>query len=646
MKLHTALQNNAEAAMLALDRERGTNQYYSEFHNQVFESVFGAFIAALNDALSEKPPARIHVTSAPVGCGKTTCGMACVAGLINSTAEFEEIAGYAPTALFVVEQIKRADEIYHTLCSLLGGDKVAVWSKDHDTDTSSEQRTRLDHVSSTFSQDDLQRFPVAVITHSLFKGKNGGKARVINGRTRTITIIDEEIKETHVYDVDAADIQAARKRAIEHAKAAGPNSVAAEALTALTELAEFASAKEGKDVKKRSLEAVDNDNMLFDLDNPLPWFFTKEAQHYAKGHADEAMATVFGFGRALATGYAFLSRAQAGRSVETRYVGYEHSLRCDPGTVLLDATADLSGMTQLCPWRVPRDIPQARYDRLTVIAEKPYPVRRLDLLFKKAQGRREYTDWMIATIKRHAHPGQPTLIVCKLDLINNEHVTAPMWDIGGGYQVHVAHWGDGIGSNLWKDCRAVFLFGEFYIPRRVHIADTQALLNCKATDSGAPTMTMGAINGHNHHVDAIAAGHLLRFDKQMALRGNARHFDEQGVCGEQKLICCGDTKLLLVNLERMYPGARLVNAGGVGAARGGSGGKQTYGDRVLSLLSNPDGTTTVSTAALDLGKPWRKISKDVLTPTFKAALNTLGWDYVVRKGRAAEFHRRPAVGGS
>jgi hypothetical protein len=408
------------------------------------------------------------------------------------------------------------------------------------------------------------------------------------------------------------------KRAIEHAKAAGPNSVAADALDALTVLAEFASAKEGKDVKKLSLEALGAGSSASGHDNALQWFITKDAQHYAKGHADGAMSTVFGFGRALASGYAFLSRVYVGRSLETPYVGYDHALRCDPGAVLLDATADLGGMTQLCPWRVPRDIPQARYDRLTVVAEKPYPVRRLDLLFKKAQGRREYTEWMKEVIKRHTEPGQPTLIVCKLDLINNEHVTAPLWDLGDGYQVQVAHWGDGIGSNQWQQCTAVLLFGEFVIPRRVHIADTQGLLDCKSTDSSAPTMTMGAINGRNKQVHAIEAGHLLRFDKQMALRGNARHFDQDGTCGEQKLICCGDTKRLLVNLGRMYPGAKLVNGGGVGAST----------PRAPRAASRPTGTACwpswlrpPRTWSRPLTyRPWNEIRRDVVTPAFKASL--------------------------
>jgi hypothetical protein len=75
--------------------------------------------------------------------------------------------------------------------------------------------------------------------------------------------------------------------------------VAADALDALTALGEFASAKEGKDTKKLSREALGSDNAL-------QWFFTRDAQNYVKGHADKAMSTVFGFGRALVLGYAFL----------------------------------------------------------------------------------------------------------------------------------------------------------------------------------------------------------------------------------------------------------------------------------------------------------------------------------------------------
>lgn len=467
---------------------------------------------------------------------------------------------------------------------------------------------------------------------------------MIDGRTRTITIIDEEIKEADIYDVGTADIHAARQRAMELAKAAGPHSVAANALEALSALAEFAADRERKDIKKRSLEPIDNDGILFNPDypdHPLAWFFMPEAQQYVRGVADANMAKVFGFGKTLAVGDVFVARASIGRSVETRYVGYERTFRPAPGTVLLDATADIGGVTQLCPWRKLRDVPQARYDRLTIIAEKPYPVKRLDLLFGKAKGLRDYTQWMVDKIKKHTQPGERVLIVCKLDLFDQEYVTAPIWDIGDGYQVHATHWGNGIGSNKWKDCTTVFLFGDFHIPRRIHIGNTQALLDYHATDPEAPTMTMGAINSRNPHVDAIEAGHLLRYEKQMLLRPNGRNFDQHGVCGEQKVVYCGDIKRLLANVERMYPGAKLVNAGGVGAGKSGRGGKQTNSNRVLAFLAETT-KDIIKPIDLPLDKPWNTVRRDIVTPAFRTSLAALGWSYG-GKGRAVAFRRISTV---
>jgi hypothetical protein len=51
----------------------------------------------------------------------------------------------------------------------------------------------------------------------------------------------------------------------------------------------------------------------------------------------------------------------------------------------------------------------------------------------------------------------------------------------------------------------------------------------------------------------------------------------------------------------------------------------TYAQRVLALLSRPDAPDRVAARDLDLGKPWREISKDVITPAFRRTLGTLGW---------------------
>ena len=43
----------------------------------------------------------------------------------------------------------------------------------------------------------------------------------------------------------------------------------------------------------------------------------------------------------------------------------------------------------------------------------------------------------------------------------------------------------------------------------------------------------------------------------MALRGKSREFDENGVCGTQKLVVTGDLTLLMRNLQRIFPGAKI-----------------------------------------------------------------------------------------
>src|SRR5215470_382949 len=133
------------------------------------------------------------------------------------------------------------------------------------------------------------------------------------------------------------------------------------------------------------------------------------------------VVAVFGFARALANGYAFIARNSGGGKA-THYIGYESSIVIDPGTLLLDATADIDGVVQLCPWRVPQDAPKARYDNLHVVSIPPLTKKRLTNYLVTAKNRRAYVAWMVDTIKAHMKPGQRGLVVCKLALIENENV--------------------------------------------------------------------------------------------------------------------------------------------------------------------------------------------------------------------------------
>jgi hypothetical protein len=296
--LAATIQANATAAVVTLDHDRGTKHATSDFHQRIFDDVYGAFSAALADHTERK--ARMRVVSCPVGTGKTTFGVACVAGLINSIAAFEAQHGYTPSALFVVELVTKADELYRDLCKLIGADKVAVWTREHDAaqKVAVEERKLVDGPAATFTKDALARYPVAIVTHRLFRGKNGHQARVTaDGRTRTVTLIDEQIKEVTIYDTCAAEIHLARNHAIECVEKSGPESAAVRALAALDALTSFTW---GKEVQTDAASLPPH--LLEPLENAeaLKWFATAEARRYARGFADDTLVKVFGLGQALA----------------------------------------------------------------------------------------------------------------------------------------------------------------------------------------------------------------------------------------------------------------------------------------------------------------------------------------------------------
>jgi hypothetical protein len=59
-------------------------------------------------------------------------------------------------------------------------------------------------------------------------------------------------------------------------------------------------------------------------------------------------------------------------------------------------------------------------------------------------------------------------------------------------------------------------------------------------------------------LESLRDGHILRWMKQIALRGKAREMDENGVCGHQKLVITGDLVRMLSHRPRVFPGAKIT----------------------------------------------------------------------------------------
>jgi len=512
---------------------------------------------------------------------------------------------------------------------------VAVWTTDHDIRCREPTKVQP---SARFAKDQLPEYPVIVVTHAFFGGKGGHNAKQVrrDGRLqpRALTVVDERPEEVTVFDVEPSAAQRVREfvQEEEYAAAIGPH---------MDELVRFMI---DRSMGGASLEKPTDHVAWIGVAERLAWFNTAEASDFVranKGMPD--MAPVLGFARSLANGYAFVARSHSGGR-GTHFIGYETNLMVAPGMMLLDATADIDGVSQLCPWREVTEVPQARYDNLAIVHVPSVTRIRLHTFLRSAKNRRDYVNWMVETIKGHMEPGQRGLVVCKHALFENESV--PAWPQGDerhknrklytedfGWEIEgrllcATHWGSGIGANTWKVADVVVLFDEFYLRRHQIIATAQGLQQHKSTEGELARMK--TLNSKAAVVDTLQEGHLLRWMKQMALRGRGRCYDEHGICGHQKLVYTGDLKRLLANKDRVFPGAQITTTPKTTDSR------QTRADALLEILGRPGLPETITTKWISqqMGVPWRDVGKNVLRLlTVERAIEALGWSYEKHKGR-------------
>jgi hypothetical protein len=614
-----------------------TTGFYAETGNAVFDA---GYLALSDYCGGSAGPRRLHVVSAPAGGGKTSYSYALMLALTRH-ADQQPDAPYG--CVFVVDQIKKADEAFKELNALMPG-RVAVWTNEHDRGC--KKRTKVPHPAAEFTKDELRHYPIIVVTHVFYNGPNGNKAhilvrdkRVYSGRA--LTLVDERPEEVLIYEITLKEAQNIREKLEEKRP---------DLKLILDNLMRFMMPYT-LNVQGGIMRASDRFGQEFVADQ-LDWFTTTQAEGVLRDHrADIAgLDRLFGFARAMTLGCAFA--APSGTVVQ--FVGWQSKLIVRPGTILLDATADLDGVSHICPWRQHVKIPEAHYGNLEIVHVPQHTRQRLSEYLKKAANQRAYVKWMVETIKDHMAPGERGLVVCKKALFDAERV--PQWPDGDprfkdpesyteryeweieGRKLCATHYGTGIGSNAWKDADVVFLFDEFFLPRRIAAATVQGLREHKANEGALALMK--TVNSKAEAVDMIGEGHRLRWTKQMALRGRGRSYDQHGMCGKQRLVISSDLKSFMANAARLFPGANIRTAGVYT--------KTTRIALLIEILSNPDLPPKLTTK--DIGRlieaktgkrtPWRVVSSNVLTEEFSRSLDTLGWRYVTRKGRGGSHFER------
>jgi hypothetical protein len=654
------LEHAYHQAIAEIHLARGTTPPRGSYARKVRDQAFWAFYWALSDscctiimehhpdgawAKQDRPRLDMHVVASAPGSGKSTLAKAFAVALARITRGGEHPFG----CVFVVQHIATAHAVFVELSKLLPPGSVAVFTTKHDAGQP------LAEYSQTFWVSELARHPITVVTHEFYMGIRGEQARryTQDGVTfpRVVTFIDERANEIAVYDADPMALEGVLKFVQRDRQA--PR----ELLDGLLELVQFTNSKRGR--REQGIETPADDTAAWQAAiEATSYVRSDEAAKYARSATARRPAldfdAVFGFANAMPEDRAFIARGNNG---VINFVGYEQALPRLPGMVLLDATADIDGITEVCRFRKHAKLPPERYDRLEIIHVPSIAKGNLRRWLSEPGNMYAYAGHIQGLIRCHVRPGHRALVVCPKaaavaeDVFGwSEHVqrflkrSSPednhetisdteftyerAWSFEGRLIAVTWFGGYGIGANLWRDADVVIVCDDFYLPQRVVRATLQGLRGHKATE--------GLLANHettwSDELAYLQDGHILRWMKQMALRGKGRDMDEHGVCGQQKLVITGDLLRLLRHRPKVFPGAKITPEQ--------SGGTKLM-DRLVSLLLSLELPKEVSTKVIGkkLGVEWGN-SNLPRRRHFKEIVESTGWSYHGGKGRTPGCFRR------
>lgn len=540
----------------------------SPFDTKVGNSIFQAAYLALSDHRQGRK--KFRVVSAPTGSGKTSSAL-CVASALYSTDPTSSCA-------FVVDTIRAAEDLYGEALSIFPeGADIAVWTTAHDdkADLDKIEREYGFRPRAAFSRDALATSRVIIVTHNKWLGEMSlmadtdnvsGAVRTYNGKPRSLIFVDEHPSLVTVHSLGPADVLKLRDvlgKTVADRDEEGEDKWDVAQLIQDLELVHAnmeAAYQAGKGPRFIPIELIP-DTVFFRfalLQHRQPFF----RRVVAAGMDAETALSVVKFIIASNCGYSFMSQHNGTKG--GIFIAYDWGFKPGPGYVLLDATADITGMIGLVPGMEEVSTPSVDYRNLSIFhLTAPThiigPRQKVSQLLKAAKTARPYADWIRATVIANTTPGEKVLVVTHKGLVDHAYIdnaadskSPANWD---GRLINVIYWGTGIGSNAWKDCTAEFLFGEFHKPRRSTVAEYLGIKMVPASSS-----ELRGAQGQNLTGDylSLSEGNLLRWTKQLASRGNVRNHSEDGVCGTMRLYTSMEFSRLTDNLPRMFPGAGKV----------------------------------------------------------------------------------------
>jgi hypothetical protein len=446
------------------DRQR-SGQLTTGINSQVGRSILEAGVRALTEddgGYSPFATPRQFVVAAPPGTGKTSHAIALMAATVH-TADTDDLSKpYG--CLFVVDQIRKADDIFRQIDALLPG-QVAVWTTDHNRDVGKPTQLFVPP-ERRFHVDQLEQRAIAVVTQAVLRGPRGDKARqVLRGghrMPRALTIFDEQTREVEIYDVQQSDAVRVKEDIERHLRRSDIKAK----MEPLLDFIHIQSKRTGN-----TIETPNDDPDGWRVARELAWFSSDETEQVVLSNSRDIknLDKVFGFAAQMYNNYAFIFR-QGGGENGTHFMAYVPAAVPTNNSVLLDASADIDKVSQLCSWRSPVPVPEVSFNNLRIVHVHPLMSGNLNELFRKEANRRDYAAHAIKVIKELMPVGVRGLVICKKALVDHGEIpkTTPetakdrqstnpfTWDLDGRH-LAVTWWGGhGIGVNDWKEAEYVF----------------------------------------------------------------------------------------------------------------------------------------------------------------------------------------------
>lgn len=480
-----------------------------------------------------------NVVSAPTGSSKTQSAIAFASMMYLRDPNF--------TCAFVVEEIKHAEEIYKELSLEIECKDLGVWTGFHDTKKHNPEDVPKYGFNPTLTTlDEVKVKRIVIYTHSKWlneieSNKDFG-VRQFRGKSRDVLFIDEQPSVIQIIEKTPADILKLRDILASNK----PDHHLVNLLAEVSKRMEDVYTSKGEEMV--SVELID---FLEAYDE----FTEEEAISFCKENGTGYVSLFiegFKFLNACAMGYCFLTRR-----TPISFVAYLPTFKPEPNQIILDATADLSELYPLLGGQLVEGIPSIDYSNLNINhIESPKEFKSIRNVVKTRTLAVQYAKWIKQVVMTNTKAGDKVLVVVHKSMFLTHDLLPyatkePNLEVCPDREVYLINWGQGIGSNQFKECTEVFMFNEFYQPRRVTVANTLGAKGMRAEDSNINTQN-GKLSGEYGH---MKEGDLLRWLKQLASRGNIRNIDAEGVCGKMNLYTSMDYRRLISNFQRLFPSA-------------------------------------------------------------------------------------------